>query len=146
MSRHTIAFVLFIGVVIVSAPANASPMDDFIAEKKEECDQLTQEIERLTRLATQQATAASPSVPGAVPAPSAQGPPPHTEAPAVVNALVDEVRKWLDEGPPDNAPDRNAYITRIEIAFKMAGVQYASIRRRIIKPPLNIDVERLSKR
>src|SRR4026207_2374100 len=101
MSRHTIAFVLFIGVVIVSAPANASPMDDFIAEKKEECDQLTQEIERLTRLATQQATAASPSAPGAVPAPSAQGPPPNIEALAAAKAPGNDVRKRLGAGPPD---------------------------------------------
>jgi len=103
-------------VMIAAMPAFATPMDDYIAFVNETCEKLTQEKERLTRLAYQKGAKATEDT---------------AERMARVSSSVVQAQKLIGEKPPQAPAEQEALVRKLNDLINSANMEVKTAQRRL---------------
>jgi hypothetical protein len=119
-STHTfcrlLASVLVIIMTLAAVAAFADPMDDYIAAINADCKKLTQEKERLTRLAYQKGPKATEDT---------------ADRMARVSKNVETARKMLAEKPPQTPAERQTFVETLNNLISSSNMEIRGAQRQL---------------
>lgn len=115
-ARRFLASGLVMIVMIAAVPAFATPMDDYIAFVNETCEKLTQEKERLTRLAYQKGAKATEDT---------------AERMARVSSSVAQAQKLIGEKPLRTPAEQKEFIQKFNDLIKSANMEITTAQHQL---------------